>query len=244
MRLRLACMLATTIVLLGGSALVPAYGGGTKNGTSLGGNWAGYAVDAPGVTAVRGQFVVPKVDAVAPGLVAEWVGVGGFTTTDLIQAGVGEDYIPGFGVEYYPWYELLPASETRIDQPVQPGDHITVAVKDTGDNLWKIRMADAERGWTFSIVLSYASLHSSAEWIVEAPSLSGVVYTAPPLMDAAVFDGPGNSVTVGGVTTVLGNANPTKLIVDDATVQPSDIDSDGDGFAVCEYSVSCAPPSS
>ena len=104
-------------------------------------------------------------------------------------------------------------------------------------------MADTTQGWTFDKSLNYTSTNSSAEWIVEAPQLGPGVQTVPPLMGPAVFDGLANTVTIGGATKLIGNADPIQLIVDDATLAPSAIDSDGDGFSVCEYSLTCSPPS-
>ena len=235
-------MLLSVVLVLAGGALSPAHAA-SNGGSTLGLNWAGYVVDSPHVSAVSTEFVVPTVQMATPGFVAEWAGIGGFTTNDLIQAGAGQEYIPGLGVQYFAWWETLPNAETQIPgKPVQPGDHMSVSITNTAGSSWTIEMADSTRGWTFSKTLNYKSTNSSAEWIVEAPQLGPGVQTLPPLMGPAVFDGAANTVTVGGTTKLIGNADPVQLIVDDATVAPSAIDSGGDGFSVCEYSISCSPP--
>ena len=244
MRIRLFSVLIAALLVLGASAFTPA---GAANSVSPGLNWAGYVVDSPNVTAVSTDFIVPTVQAVTPGFVAEWAGIGGYTSNDLIQAGAGQEYIPGSGVRYFAWWETLPDAETEIANPVAPGDHMRVSITNTSGNAWTIQIADSTKGWTFSKSVTYASTKSSAEWIVEAPQvgLSALplgAQTAPPLMGSAVFDGSGNTATVNGVTRLIGSWDLVQLIVDDATLAPSAIDSTGDGFAVCEYGATCSPP--
>ena len=82
-------------------------------------NWSGYAVTPPGrdVTGVSSSFVVPAAGLVPPGFAGTWTGIGGFGTTDLIQAGTSEQSLPSLpviGPQYYAWYELLPQSETPL----------------------------------------------------------------------------------------------------------------------------------
>ena len=89
--------------------------GGTV--TSL--NWSGYAVtpSGGGITAVTSTFTVPTAGIFPPGFAATWTGIGGYNSTDLIQAGVGEDSLPTLpvvGDQYFAWYELLPNSEIQL----------------------------------------------------------------------------------------------------------------------------------
>jgi len=52
-------------------------------------NWSGYAVTptSGGVTAVSSTFTVPSAGLAPPGFAATWTGIGGYDTSDLIQAG-------------------------------------------------------------------------------------------------------------------------------------------------------------
>jgi hypothetical protein len=238
MRLRGWSLVVAALVALAGVLVAPA--DAAPDEYSL--NWAGYAVPASNVTSVSGEFVVPTVELGTPGFVAEWVGIGGYNSSDLIQAGIGQDaYAPGLATDYYAWWEVLPASETVIpNKPVAPGDHVTVTITNTSGNAWTIDMADTTQGWTFHKSLTYASTNSSAEWIVEAPSVAGV-QTIPPRISPAVFDGQ-NTATINGVTKVVGGWNPSEIAVPTGT--PSALDSTGDGFAVCEYDaqLNCSPP--
>ncbi len=239
-----------------GDTLVPAHHralplhGGTVD--SL--NWAGYAVTpGSGVTAVKSTFTVPTVGSLPPGFSATWAGIGGYSTSDLIQAGVGEQSTPSdplFGPQYYAWYEILPAAETPISGcsgdancTVQPGDQITVDIHNVSGNTWSVNLADANH-WTYSNTLTYASSESSAEWIQEAPTLAVVQTTQAPV--GTVHFGPTSTFTHGGTTSTIAGGQPTLinegvgLPVNEATTSP--LASDGQSFNVCVYAQSCPAP--
>jgi hypothetical protein len=220
-------------------------------------NWSGYAYNpGSGITAVTSTYVVPAVQSSAPGFSAAWTGIGGDGTSDLIQAGTGQD--SEGGASYYAWYEILPASETPISNctgsaacTVTPGDTMTVAITETSLNVWTITMtASGTDNWTWSINnLAYTSSHSSAEWILEAPTVGA--QTVLSHVGNVRFD-PNNTFTRNGVTQNMGavapdqivlSPDPTGLIpVHEAT--PSGIDGDRDGFLDCSYQSTCATPGS
>ena len=219
-------------------------------------NWAGYAVTpGSGITAVSSTFTVPAAGEVPPGFGASWAGIGGFSTSDLIQAGVSENDAVGgalLGGQYNAWYEILPASETPITGgctgnvpscAVNPGDKISVNISNAGGNTWDISLSDAGN-WSWSKSLNYASTESSAEWIQEAPSLAGV-QTLPPDVGTVSF-GATSTYTQGGTTHTIAQGSPTLInespvgIVNEATT--SSLASDGQSFNVCVYAQTCAAP--
>ena len=79
--------------------LIPAHVGQvlpTKNADTTSLNWSGYATDpGSGVTGVASTFTVPSVNPVPPGFAANWTGIGGYNSSDLIQAGTSEDAVQG-----------------------------------------------------------------------------------------------------------------------------------------------------
>jgi hypothetical protein len=218
-------------------------------------NWAGYAVTpGSGITAVSGTFTVPSAGELPPGFSASWAGIGGYSTSDLIQAGVSENSAIGgdlLGGQYNAWYEILPASETPIsgcsgDVPscaVKPGDKISVSISNAGGDTWGIRLSDAGN-WSWSTSVSYVSSGSSAEWIQEAPSLDGV-QTFPADLGTVSF-GATSTFTEGGSTDTIAEGSPTLIDespvgeVNEATTSP--LASDGQSFNVCVYAQSCAAP--
>jgi len=217
-------------------------------------NWAGYAVTpGSGITAVTGTFTVPSVSVLPPGFSASWAGIGGYTTSDLIQAGVSENSSIGgelLGGQYNAWYEILPASETPISGctgdsscTVSAGDKVSVDISNSGGDNWNISLTDAGK-WSWSTSVTYASSESSAEWIQEAPSLEGV-QTIPAGVGTVAF-GPTSSFTESGTTETIADGNPTLIDesplteVNEATTSP--LASDGQSFNVCVYAQSCAAP--
>ena len=217
-------------------------------------NWAGYAVTpGSGITAVTGTFTVPTAGEVPPGFSASWAGIGGFSTSDLIQAGVSENSsVAGelLGGQYDAWYEILPASETEISGctgdsacTVNPGDKITVDISNTGGDNWDISLTDTGN-WSWSTSLTYDSTESSAEWIQEAPSLSDV-QTIPADVGTVSF-GPTSTYTEGGSSYTIAQGSPT--LIDESPVgevneaTTSALASDGQSFNVCVYAQSCAAP--
>ena len=74
-------------------------------------NWSGYAVTpGGGVTAVNSTFTVPSAGLVPPGFAATWTGIGGYNTSDLIQAGTAEQSAPDNPVRRPPVLRLVRAA--------------------------------------------------------------------------------------------------------------------------------------
>ncbi|HEY2771785.1 MAG TPA: G1 family glutamic endopeptidase [Solirubrobacteraceae bacterium] len=230
------------------SEKLPAHGGTVD---SL--NWSGYAVtpSSANITAVASAFTVPSAGLVPPGFAATWTGIGGYNTSDLIQAGTAEQSAPDnpvLGPQYYAWYELLPDSETQLTNctgdancTVTPGDNVTVNISQVSGNTWSIAMTDAGK-WSWSKDVTYASSESSAEWILEAPTLVAQTIIAPV---GTVHFGPTSTYTAGGVTHTIAEGNPTQInlspgVVNEAT--PSALAADGQSFNDCAYQQSCPTP--
>lgn len=217
-------------------------------------NWSGYAVTpkGDGITGVSGSFTVPSAGLVPPGFAATWAGIGGYNTSDLIQAGAAEQSLPSnpvAGPQYYAWYELLPNAETQLtgcsgdkNCTVKPGDKISVSITQASSNTWKISISDRSH-WTWSKTVAYKSSRSSAEWILEAPTLVAQTALAPV---GTVHFGPTSTYKVAGASKTIAQGNPTKIVLspggglNEAT--PSALASDGQSFNDCAYASSCAAP--
>ncbi|MHB8458286.1 MAG: G1 family glutamic endopeptidase, partial [Acidimicrobiales bacterium] len=143
-------------------------------------NWSGYVVGGGAFTAVQGTFTVPSLYSgqSSSAQMAEWVGIDGASNSSLIQAGIWE-YTDPSNPNYfyvYPWWEILPASETPITtMTVQPGDQITVAIAEIYGGEWSITLTDNTTGQSFTTDQPYNGPLSSSEWIVEAPTYNGAI---------------------------------------------------------------------
>jgi hypothetical protein len=226
----------------------PLHGGSTD---SL--NWSGYVVRPAKGTLINGvasTFIVPKAGLAPPGFAATWAGIGGYNSSDLVQAGVAEQSAPNspLGPQYYAWYELLPASETQLTNcsgerscAVSPGQVVTVTIDRAATSSWTIVVADAGH-WRWSKTVRYASTRSSAEWILEAPSLVAAPTTLAPV--GTVHFGPLATYTENGVTRALGAGSPTRVLLSPGAVNiatPSAI-TRGQLFNDCAYAQSCSRP--
>ncbi len=194
-------------------------------------NWSGYVFEGFGITGARGTFNVPALSP-TPGLsdTTEWVGVDGNSDNTLIQAGIDEQYIPKLGhAVITPWWEILPASETPIpSMPVAVGDSITVAIQEQPDlATWQITETDNTTGQTFTTMQPYQGQQTSAEWIVEAPSIGSSVVTLGVYAPRVTFSG----LSIGlGVPVAL---DRLFMVQNDAVVSsPSSFDGAAGAFSV------------
>jgi len=213
-------------------------------------NWSGYVVakfeSGEAYTSAQGTWTVPAVTYFA-GYRAEysasWVGIGGFcknlncTATDhtLIQLGTEQDVSSSGLTDYYAWYELLPRPPKLIPLAVNSGDIITASLQcvahcSAARQSWTLTMNDQTTQASWTNTFTYASKELSVEWIEEAPALAGRIL---PLADydTLVFDpntangsSPNLSISANGIVM----ADPRKQ-----TSNPSDADSDLDGFDTC-----------
>ena len=156
-------------------------------------NWSGYAVTGGPFTAVSGTFTVPSITTAAScdEHVSEWVGIDGFNATaqqadtSLIQAGIDESETSPFTGQctpgyfyWWPWWEVLPAPEqvptNWTGANVNAGDQITVTIEQVSGSTWGIWVRDDTGGGGFSQETPFNGPESSAEWIVEAGTDSGL----------------------------------------------------------------------
>jgi len=220
----------------------PAVNSGVNAGTSL--NWSGYDATGGPFTSITGTWIIPAVPlATSTEADATWVGIGGVTGQDLIQAGtqaIVNDGNSG-GVTYQAWYETLPQATEPVALTVSPGNSITATLTETGTNLWQVSLRNNTTGQSYVGEVPYSSSLSSAEWVEEMPT---DVTTLVPLDNfgsvgfanaTAVLNG--NTVTIAGA-----NANPITMVTQSGQTlaSPSAIGSDGESFAVTRSGVSAA----
>ena len=203
-------------------------------------NWSGYYLNGSGFTAVSSTFTVPNVSASSTNTyTAEWVGVDGVSNSNLIQAGVSENYSAATNrVTTYAWWEILPAPDTPISLAIvspSAGDRMTVSISQQSVGLWSVRVSDDTKGQVFTISLSYSGPLTSAEWIVEAPAdLGGNVLTLGQYSPTVVFT---NLQYTGTATSSV----DVSLIQSGAVVStPSSLSANG--FSVAYGSTAPSPP--
>jgi len=184
-------------------------------------NWSGYATTSA-VTGITGTWTVPAVAATSsPTYSSTWVGVDGYSNSNLIQTGTEQDYYSG-AAHYSAWWEILPAAETVISPNiyrVAPGDRMSASIYETSatvttgffrrtsGHVWSITISDTTKSWTYHTTQSYAGAGASAEWIQEAPEVNGRIaplahYTFNPPTTTGDFD------NAGVLTTIVSSGTP------------------------------------
>ena len=199
-------------------------------------NWSGYVASGGTYTSVTGTWIVPQVGATTTGADATWVGIGGVSGTDLIQAGT-QATVSGGSVSYEAWIEMLPDSSRTVSLDVAPGDSVTVSITEQTGDEWLIKMANNTTQATSQRAVRYASSRSSAEWIQEAPSAGrGII----PLDDFGTLRFTGGSAVRDGKTQSLSALGATAVAMinraGQAIAQPSTLGADGSSFAVTRTS--------
>ncbi len=189
-------------------------------------NWSGYAIEGGGITGAAGTFTVPTlIPSGNETDTSEWVGVDGVSNGSLIQAGIHEEDLNG-QLTVWPWWEILPAPETPIfGMPINVGDSIGVRIHRVAGTTWQIDLVDNTTAQAYSIRRSYAGPSTSAEWIVEAPSIGPSTATLGNFTPAVTFSG----LHVDGIAMSLDRL----FMVDNTdTVISSPSALDPNGFAV------------
>ena len=199
-------------------------------------NWAGYATTSGTYTGVTGTWTVP-VPGIngAPGVGATWVGIGGVSSHDLIQAGTQDVAAGGGQAEFQTWIEMLPQASQQVPVAVVPGDSVTVSINEqgAGSGTWQISITNNTSGQTYQTTVQYASSESSAEWIMEAPTgANGVL----PLDNFSSVSFTAASATQNGQTVDISQTGALPITMLNANNQPlavpSAIGSNGSSFSV------------
>jgi hypothetical protein len=132
-------------------------------------NWSGYIGSNAYYSGVSALIQTPVAHGqqTTTSAVASWVGIGGTTSNDLIQAGVEVD-TSGPVAQYSAWIETLPQASRTVALQIGPGDWVFVDIHELAFDQWQVTIVDGQQ--VFQRQIQYASSHSSAEWIVEDPS--------------------------------------------------------------------------
>jgi hypothetical protein len=211
--------------------------------TSSSSNWSGYAADGGTYTSVTATWTVPTVSATSSGADATWVGIGGLSSRDLIQAGT-QAMVDGSGVTYTAWTEMLPQSSRDVPLSVSAGDSVTVTITQQSGNDWLIAMKNNTTGGTYNVTVQYASSNSSAEWVQEAPSVGRGLVS---LDQFGTVQFSGASAVRNGKTMSLSALNAKAITMingqGQAIAQTSTIGNDGSSFTVARTDATSSPQS-
>ncbi len=206
-------------------------------GTETYDNWSGGVVYAPSGQSfkwVQGDWVVPNVYAPTQNqwyYCANWIGLDGDGSGDVCQAGmICSVYQSGASITrtIYPWHEWFPSSWVEITNlTINPGDMITMLIctpQGAGSTSATIYFGNNTSGVSTSYTITAPGATkltgNSAEWIVETPTVGGVLAQMPDYGEvffstceayltnnAVVNGGTGNNINLaqGGKTVSTGS---------------------------------------
>jgi hypothetical protein len=208
-------------------------------------NWSGYAATGKTFTSVSGTWTVPQPSSTgSAGVGATWVGIGGVSSRDLIQAGT-QDVASGNGQsQFQAWIETLPQPSQQVPLAVAPGDSVTVSIVEqgAGSGVWNISFKNNTSGQTYQTTVHYTSSQSSVEWIEEAPASGNAIV---PLDNFGSVSFSGATATANGQTVDVSQAGAKPITMVNANGQalavPSNIASDGASFSVTRTSAPATP---
>jgi len=198
-------------------------------------NWSGYASAGTSFTAINGSWVVPPQTASAVGLAgdAAWIGIGGITSSDLIQIGV-QTFNNNGQIKHEAFYETLPQTAQTVTMTINTGDSVSASLNEQLINTWYLSIRDNTNGQHFETTLSYNSTNSSAEWIEEMPSNSNSTFI--PLDNFGVKQFSGGSVLKSGGSYTIDQLGARLITMTNGNNQPlvavSSLASDGESFSV------------
>lgn len=214
-----------------------------SSGTSR--NWSGYAATGGQFTAVNGTWTVPAATGNGhTSADATWVGIGGISSSDLIQAGTQNTVDSTGNVTSSAFYELLPNVSQNIPVTVKAGDTITVAITQQSSNQWQISFTDKTTNQNYQLqTISYTSSLSSAEWIEEAPS-NGI--TTLPLDNFGTITFSSGTTTRNGSPETIGTSSGQAITMVTTAGQvlasTSSLGSDQQSFTVTRSNVVSSNP--
>jgi Peptidase A4 family len=187
---------------------------GVLNATS--GNWSGSVAFPPqGQTFrwVEGQWTVPNPYTQTDGsyYASEWVGIDGWNSPDVLQAGTETEITKIWFItqrNVYAWWEWYPAGEVAVTNlPVSPGDVMSCLICVNSATTATVYYSNRSNGvsTTFTITAPRGTTlqGNCAEWIVERPGVGGGTASLADY-DVVYFDG-----------SVAGSAGPNVIGVTD-----------------------------
>jgi len=206
-------------------------------------HWAGYLSSlgiqnrSQGVSSISASWIVPEVQFSENNTFSSvWIGVGGYGEESLIQAGTEQHCFNG-KIEYFVWYELLPANIVRTQSvDVQPGDKVAFSINLLNQNqsTWQITIDNLSNGNHFEKTdIFYNSSQKSAEWIVERPMVDKVISKLANFGNVTLTN---CTASINGVNGSIKDFTYAPAIMVDSTDNPltstSTLSGDGSSFSV------------
>jgi hypothetical protein len=223
----------------------------TSSGQTTSTNWAGYAVNSTGITAISAGWTIPTIqcgtaqgpaNTVSEG-VSIWIGFDGLSGSSVIPEQLGTDaFCLNGSPVYYAWEEDPTLNSGAVsafgDSKLSGDDHMTASIGYLGNSQFQLSIKDATSGdsRTFHVIIRNAP-RASAEWIVEAAYNinTGKQWTLPKFQAITFSD---CTAAVNNVAGSITQNNAQEITMTDnngnTVVLPQDLNQAGTSFEVAE----------
>jgi hypothetical protein len=210
-------------------------------GTVGSANWSGYVVTPSSkslkYTSVTGSWKVPQISGISTSVGSQWIGLGGVTSSDLLQMGTIEQIRGHREVATLFWEKLPDSAQNLMTVPV--GSAVEASISRQNGSTWSLDFHVVEpNGKTLhkhvsvNLTSDYADgIGTSAEWISEDPSTpNGQLY---PLADTGVVEFTNARVNGEPISSPKNQVQPVVLVNQWGKVRivPSALDSGGTSFS-------------
>ncbi|MEU6174450.1 G1 family glutamic endopeptidase [Streptantibioticus parmotrematis] len=183
------------------------------------GVWGGYVAQGR-FTSISGSWVEPQATCnTSNDLFAPWVGIDGYGSQTVEQAGVQTDCSSGRPV-LSAWYEMYPAAPVYWKDAVSPGDTITSSVVTKSRGSYTITLSDTTKGWTEHTTQRLSAQNVSAEAVIESPTQSYPSFDELDFSNVTVNGQPFSSYDPQAITS--GGYGPGELNGGDFSITPED----------------------
>jgi hypothetical protein len=157
---------------------------------------------------------------------SSWVGIDGYGSSDVLQAGTASDAYCNRGVRatsYSAWYEWYPYGSVQIGNfAVAPGDDIYIGVWNTSStqgHVYFVNLTTNQAGeLTFTAPPGTSLVGNSAEWVVERPYVNGGLSTLTNYISD--YFSACTATTWGGTTVEPGSSSVVLVTMLDASGKP------------------------
>ncbi|AGK95790.1 G1 family glutamic endopeptidase [Clostridium pasteurianum] len=212
------------------------------NNTEGSSNWSGYIATPTsnsGYTSISGSWTVPNIsESQRNAVAAQWIGLGGVNSTDLLQMGTMEQIENGQPMAEVFWEQLPDVSQNVMSVPIGSIINVSISNSSSSSSIWNLTFTVRTPGGktqtqTIPVTLdsSYAQgIGTSAEWISEDPSNQNSQLI--PLANMGIVKYQSALVNGQPLNALGNNVQPVAMVSSNGTVMisPSELGTDGESF--------------
>lgn len=216
--------------------------------TQTSSNWSGYITTPASsiYTSISGSWTIPSISSnKGESIGAQWIGLGGVSSSDLLQMGTMEEIENGQTTVEVFWEKLPDASQNIMSLPVGSTINVSIYKSSNSDSTWNLTFTANEPNGTVqtktittTLDSSYAQgIGTSAEWISEDPSNENSELL--PLANMGTIKYKSAKVNGQALNASGNTVEPVAMVSNgNIAIYPSELGSDGESFTTTSTNLS------